>query len=623
MCYVGEDQGISYCTTPPARKVTRRPTFRASSVLLTTLMCLAGCGRDDAGATRSSPPVAGDRDAPTEEIFTDRARDAGLDFTQFNGRTGEYYLPEITGSGAALFDYDNDGDLDAYLVQGTFIDDGRASRDAVFPPSEPLPLRDRLFRNDLVTADGSRSLVRFTDVTEESGIRATGYGMGVATADYDNDGWVDLYVTNLRTNQLFRNNGDGPFSDVTAEAGVDDHRWSIAAVFFDYDRDGWLDLYCGNYVDFNLGTHQVCPTPLGGSEHCGPSSFRPEPDTLFRNRGDGTFEEITARAGLDREFGNGMGAIDADFNGDRWPDLYVANDGVANQMWINQRDGTFANEALLGGVAVNEDGDPEASMGVAAGDLDGDGDVDLFMTHLAGETNTVYRNDGEGFFEDASIETGLAAPSLAGTGFGTAWLDYDLDGHLDVLIANGAVTTLADQWRDGSPYPLGQANQLFRNDGRGGFVEVSAGATFRLLEVGRGVAIGDVDNDRDPNALLVNNSGPARLLINNVGQNQRWISFRALSATTGLDALGARVGLVRRVVMSLEASAADTLVVRVQWPGGDVEEFTEIAAARYNALEEGTGTRRCHDEAHRPDGSLRGRPRAAWLQPGATAPNGG
>ena len=590
------------------------PCPQPACILFATLMCLAGCGANGGGPADPRARHVSDRGAPTDEIFTDRAREVGLDFTQFNGMTGEYYLPEINGSGAALFDYDNDGDLDVYVVQGTFVDVGRSPADAVFPPSGRLPLGDRLFRNDLVSGDDSGPRLRFTDVTEESQIRATGYGMGVATGDYDNDGWVDLYVTNLRANQLLRNNGDGTFGDVTVEAGVDDRRWSIAAVFVDYDRDGWLDLYCGNYVDFNLGTHQVCPTALGGSEHCGPSSFRPEPDSLFRNRGDGSFEDVTVRAGLASEFGSGMGAIDADFNGDHWPDLYVANDGMANQMWINQRDGTFANEALLGGVAVNEDGVPEASMGVDVGDLDGDGDVDLFMTHLAGETNTVYRNDGDGFFEDASIETGLAAPSLAGTGFGTAWLDYDLDGHLDVLIANGAVTTLADQWHGESRYPLGQANQLFRNDGRGGFADVSdrAGATFGLLEVGRGVAIGDVDNDGDPDALLVNNSGPARLLVNNVGQDRNWIGFRALGATAGHDALGARVGLVRadggvtwrrvttagsyasasdpRVVMSLEHRESSALLARVEWPGGTVEEFSGVAAARYNALEQGTGT---------------------------------
>ncbi len=348
----------------------------------------------------------------------------GPAFTHFNGMSGELYFPEMMGSGAALFDYDGDGDLDAYLVQGVMLGPGKSLADAVFPPPAGEALVDRLFRND-TGAEGADAAPRFVDVTASSGLAADGYGMGVAAGDYDGDGQVDLYVTNFGANQLWRNTGDGRFEDVTASAGVGDERWSVSAAWVDYDRDGDLDLYVGNYVRYTFDNAKPCRSSTSARDYCSPLVYKPDVDTLYRNEGDGRFTDVSAAAGVRKKFGGALGVVVGDFDADGWPDIYVANDGVANQLWMNQGDGTFRDEAMLAGVGVNMDGSPEASMGVDAADFDGDGDEDLFMTHLARETNTLYINDGEGWFEDRTLAMGLANPSFQYTGFGTAWFDYD------------------------------------------------------------------------------------------------------------------------------------------------------------------------------------------------------
>lgn len=555
---------------------------------------------------------------PAEEVFVDRASEVGIDFVHFNGMSGELYFAEMMGQGAALFDYDGDGDLDAYLVQGTMLGEGKTIADATFPPRHPVPLSDRLYRNDLeVRPDGSRKLA-FTDVTEESGIArlATGYGMGVAVGDYDNDGRLDLYLTNLGPNQLLRNEGNGRFTDATAKSGTGDPLWGVPAVFLDYDRDGWLDLFVGNYVDFRIATHKPCSSPAGVHDYCSPSAFNPEPDRLFRNRGDGTFEDVTRRVGLHTEFGAALGATAADFDGDGWIDLYVANDGMPNQLWLNRAgeggSRRFENGALLGGCAVNEEGQPEASMGVVTGDFDGDGSEDLFMTHLARETNTLYLNDGTGMFEDRSQESGLGAPSWQNTGFGIALLDYDADGWQDLFVANGAVIVIPEQVRAGEAYPLHQKNQLYRGLGKGRFEEVSerSGKVFALSEVSRGVAVGDVDEDGDPDVLMANSAGPARLLVNQVGQDEPWLGLRLVGGDPPRDMLGARVALHRKGARTLwrnartdgsyassgdpralfglgDSSAVEKAVV--YWPSGRVEEFGDLELGRYTTLREGTG----------------------------------
>ncbi|MCP4246028.1 MAG: VCBS repeat-containing protein, partial [bacterium] len=340
----------------------------------------------------------------------------------------------------------------------------------------PIPLTDRLYRNDLrITADGGRTL-RFTDVTAESGLEARGYGMGVATGDFDNDGWVDLYVTNLGSNQLWRNLGNGKFADVTGTSATDDQRWTVPAVFVDYDLDGWLDLFVGNYIAFSPDIPKICRGVTGAPDYCGPSAYPPHPDRLFRNRGDGTFEDVTYRVGIRQGFGGALGVVTADLNGDGWPDIYVANDQLPNQMWLSRGDGTFSDEAFIGGSAVNSEGRPAASMGVDAGDFDGDGDFDPFMTHLTGETNTIYLNDGRGMFDDNTVYAGLGVPSRMATAFGTGWFDFDNDGWLDLFTANGAVKAIESLARENDPYPHHQPNQLYRNLGRRRCEEVTARA---------------------------------------------------------------------------------------------------------------------------------------------------
>ncbi|OFW29412.1 MAG: hypothetical protein A3H97_17190 [Acidobacteria bacterium RIFCSPLOWO2_02_FULL_65_29] len=571
--------------------------------------------------------------------------------------SGELYISEIMGAGGALFDFDNDGDLDIYLVQGQTLGPGRILDDALVAPQASLPLTDRLYRNDLVVhADGTRTL-RFTDVTKGSGLVGRSYGMGVAAGDFDNDGRVDLYRTALGPNQLFRNNGDGTFTDVSDRTRTSDPRWSVSASFVDIDRDGWLDLYVGNYLDHSVDERIRCYTRTGKRDYCGPRSYTPVPDRLYRNRRDGTFVDATAEAQVAREYGPALGVVAADFNADGWPDIYVANDGEPNLLWINQQNGRFRNTALLAGAALNGLGSAEGSMGVDAGDFDNDGDEDLFMTNLVGETNTLYVNDGSGLFEDRTARVGLGVPSLPYTGFGTAWFDFDNDGWLDLLVANGAVRILETLSRATDPFPLHERNQLFRNLGTGPFagsparpstlrqaqgrpepgrgttssgrpepaegrqprwgafedVTARAGAVFELSEVSRGAAFGDVDNDGDVDVLVTNNNGPARLLINHVGQRNRWVGLRLVGGPERRDMLGARVGVFRnegpplwrraradgsyasandpRVLVGL-GSATTVPRIRVVWPSGRAEDWTDVAVGRWITLTEGSGVGR-------------------------------
>ena len=313
---------------------------------------------------QSAPSQAPSKDthSSTSPILEDVTEESGIDFVHFNGMTGEFFLPEITGSGGGFIDYDNDGDLDLYLVQGAILGQGKKLADAIFPwRGTGLP-RDRLYRNDLVIGTDGRQLLRFTDVTSQSRIAATGYGMGVATGDFNNDTWTDLYVTNLGSNQMMRNNGDGTFTDVTDETATDDSRWSTSAVFLDYDRDGWLDLFVTNYVDFALGKKRDCYASSSAPDYCGPDAYDPSADRLFHNKGNGTFEDVSLSSGIRGALGAGLGVIAADFNSDGWTDIYVANDGDPNQLWINQKSSTFRDEALLAGVALNRMGQAEAGM---------------------------------------------------------------------------------------------------------------------------------------------------------------------------------------------------------------------------------------------------------------------
>ena len=541
-------------------------------------------------------------------LFVDRSAESGLDFVHDNGATGELLLPEVTGAGGALFDFDNDGDLDLLAVQGTALKPGSSRASSGRTPSAVRG--SRLFRNDLGTG-GDRRL-RFTDVTDRSGIAASGYGMGAATGDFDNDGWTDLYVTNLGSNQLLRNNGDGTFTDVTARSGADDARWSTSATFFDYDRDGWLDLYVANYVNFTVDMKRECFSSGSARDYCNPVVYDPVLDRLFHNNRDGTFTDVSARAGIGRVRARGLGVIAADVNEDGWTDLYVANDGDPNLLWINEGgSGAFKEEALLSGVAVNRMGRAQGSMGVDIGDVDADGDEDLFVTNLDNEGNTFYRNVGKGLFEDRTIEAGLL--KLGFTGFGTRLLDYDNDGWLDLVVVNGAVRHLDQQVRAGDPYPLKQRSQIFHNEGGRRFSDVtsSSGAAFETLHVSRGASTGDLDNDGDVDLVVFNNNGPARVLVNDVGQRRRWLGVRVIDSR-GRDALQARVEIVRAAGSVLRrrvqtdgsyCAASDPRVqfglgadgspqtVRVHWPGAGVEEFRGLAVDRYWRLEPGKAPR--------------------------------
>ncbi|HEX8139611.1 MAG TPA: CRTAC1 family protein [Pyrinomonadaceae bacterium] len=562
----------------------------------------AADGQSNAGRARSQ----------SSPIFDEVAEKTGLRFRHYNGMTGKLFLPEVMGAGGALLDFDGDGDLDVFLVQGSVLEPGDQPQRTLFPWRGPTEPRARLFRNDLITGkDGNVARLQFTDVTERSGIRANGYGMGAIVGDINNDGWPDIYVCNMGPNYLYLNNGDATFTDVTARAGADDRRWSTSAAMFDYDRDGWLDMMVVNYANFSVAASPACYAETTARDYCGPRSFRPAGNRLLHNKGDGTFEDVTERAGVGAEFGHGLGVVTADFDGDGWTDIYVANDGDPNQLWINQRNGTFKNEALMAGAAVNRDGQAEAGMGVDAGDFNGDGTEDIFITHLMEETNTLFVNLGGGAFEDRTREAGLGLPGSRLTGFGTLFFDYDNDSRLDLLVVNGAVRHLQELLRKGDPYPLGQPNQLFHNEGEGRFQEVSdqAGEAFRLLEVGRGAACGDLDNDGDTDVLVTNNNGPARLFLNRLGNRNHWLGLRLTGKRLGRDMLGASVWVVvtqkqtllrrartdgsylssqdPRVLVGL-GSAERVEAVRVRWPNGTVEEWKAPPIDRYLTLKEGT-----------------------------------
>lgn len=523
----------------------------------------------------------------------------GLDFVHTNGMSGRFQMVEVIAPGVALFDYDSDGDLDVYLVQGQSLSS------VAGPGSTARAAGDRLYRNDL-----EKGALRFTDVTTSSGIVSRGYGMGVAAGDFDNDGRTDLYLTKFDApNQLLRNNGDGTFTDVSRASGTDQRSWSVSASFVDVNRDGWLDLYVANYLRYNAADEAPCFSPSGARDYCTPDAFPPLPDRLYLNRRDGTFADLSVASGIAREFGPGLGVSTADFDRDGWPDIYVANDGQENQLWRNRGNGTFENVALLAGVALPQTGRAEASMGVDAGDVDDDGDEDLIVTVLTGEGSNLFINDGSGVFDDRSVASGLGPATIPFTGFGTAWLDVDRDGRLDVVAVNGTVQVIEPLRQAGDPFPLHQRKLLFRNAGGGRFENVSdeAGEAFSLSEVGRGVAVGDIDNDGDPDVVVSNNNGPTRLLLNQT-EPRHWVGLR-LVGVGGRDMLGARVEIRTsggsrwrraradgsyasandpRVLVGL-GEAASPVTARVTWPGGSSETFAAVAVDRYTMLVEGRG----------------------------------
>jgi hypothetical protein len=546
----------------------------------------------------------GDPTAPAQPEmppwFADVSQDVGLAFTHDPGPPpgDRYFLPQIIGSGAALFDYDNDGRLDIYLVQNG----GPNSKS-----------RNRLFHQE---PDG-----HFKDVSEGSGLDVTGYGMGVAVGDVDNDGFPDVLLTEYGRIRLVHNNGNGTFTDVTKQAGLDDPQWATSACFLDYDRDGWLDLAVTSYVDYD--PTKVCAQGGGKPDYCHPRSFPGSVARLFHNRtrktGAVAFEDVTLAAGLAAAPGPGLGIVAADFDGDGWPDLLVADDAQPNRLWINGRDGTFHDEAAQRGLAYNGLGLPQGNMGIALGDVDGSGRFAVFITHLTEETNTLWKQEPRGQFLDRTAAAGLAASRWRGTGFGTVLGDFDNDGALDVAIVNGRVSrvkttpdaaTVAELGTVWAPYA--ERNQLFAGDGTGRFRDISPAQPgfCGRARVSRGLAVGDLNNDGGLDLLVTTVGGPARLYRNVAPHRGHWLLVRAVDPALKRDAYGAEVvveaggrhwhGWINPGSSYLCSNdprahfglgAADRVEgITVRWPDGSAERFPGRPADRVVLLKKGEGT---------------------------------
>lgn len=539
-------------------------------------------------------------------VFKDVSTSSGLLFHHFNGMTGNYYFPEMTGQGGGFIDIDNDGDLDIYLLQGAVLGPEESYADAIFAPKN-IPPQDRLYRNDSYRDTNGNPVIKFTEVTKESNIRGFGYGMGLAVGDFNNDGFQDLYITNYGPNKMLFNNGDGSFSDATKTSGTGDDMWGTSSAAFDFDHDGWLDLYVVNYVHFDVSVNKKCYAGNSKRDYCGPSAFISQQDRLFRNLGNGTFKDVTSQVLTGYSPGSGLGVVSLDVNNDGWLDIYVANDGQPNQLWVNQEGKRFVEDGLFSGAAVNQNGQAEASMGLAAGDFDNDGDEDLFMTHIMGETNTLYVNDGSGLFEDKTIAVGLAAISFPYTAFGVNWIDFNNDSWLDLFISNGAVLEIDKLVLAGDTYPLHQPNQLLFNTAGKNFIDIShkLGENSILSEVSRGAATGDVDNDGDLDLLITNNNGRARLLLNMIGSKKKWIGLRLVDEKSGRDLLGTKVTLYRkgrkplvrrsrtegsycssndpRILLGL-GDTEEIEHIDIHWPDGTLEKLPSPKSGRYSTI---------------------------------------
>ncbi len=552
-----------------------------------------------AAATSSGP-------ATTAQWFTDISDEAGLDFRHEAVADDLLRLPAVMGGGAALLDYDNDGDLDIYLSNGGHVlpEAGDAKQG-----------RNRLYRRE---QDG-----RYTDVTSESGLGDPDYGMGIAAGDIDNDGWVDLFVTNYGPDRLYRNQGDGSFADITTAAGASVDGWSASAAFCDFDRDGFLDLYVTRYVDFQPA--QRCTAKSGAAEFCGPKSFRPVHDVVLRNEGAGddgevSFTDVSEAAGISRTFAAGLGLVCLDANDDGWQDVYIANDAYPNQLWINQgntaADGfSFRDDSLITGVAYNLHGQAQAGMGILADDFDGNGTFDLFMTHLMNEANTLYSSlGGAAGFQDLSGASGLGPSSMRFTGFGVVAFDAELDGDLDLFVANGKVNVAKAV--PGAIYPppwdsLPEPNLFYLNDGSGHFtlLEEPVRALVAGREISRGIASGDIDGDGDVDLLISNLLDRARLYRNDTPRQGHWLAVRALDPRLKRDALGARVTLLigERPLVRYVGAASGYLSsqspvlhfgtgearvidhIEVHWPDGFEEVFPGTQADHAITLLRGSG----------------------------------
>lgn len=492
-----------------------------------------------------------------------------------------------------LFDYDKDGWLDIYFVNSLTVDTA----------SRPETAQSQLYRNN---GDGT-----FTDVTEKSGMGHPGWGMGGCVGDYNADGWLDVYVTCLGKNKLYRNNGDGTFTEVAEEKGVDDGRWSAGCAFSDFDRDGDLDLFVSNYVDFTLqdlpefGKGSFCQY-RGVPVQCGPRGLPGAGDALYRNDGNGKFQDVARQAGVhDPEGYYGLGVVWSDFNGDGFPDLFVANDSRPNFLYQNHGDGTFSEIGFLSGVAVGEDGSEQGSMGVTLGDFDGDGDLDLFVTNFSDEYNTLYRQDGPFLFTDISFISRTAESSFRYVGWGTGFVDFDNDGRPDLLAVNGHVYPQVDQADLGTSYA--QRKLMYHNRGGGTLAEIAEKSGDPLLEkrASRGAAFGDLDNDGDVDVVVNDLDGPPMILRNDGGNRNNWIRIRLAGDQSNPFAIGARVTVTSSELKQIgevysggsylshndlrlhfglgKRSGVDR--VEVLWPDGTVTRVDDVAVNRELLIE--------------------------------------
>lgn len=563
-------------------------------------LLLAGTGCRKAAEAIPTPVTATAPIAHSGPTWLEDATEAiGLKFVHDVGPVGSYFMPESLGSGVAIFDFDGDGRMDVFLLQNA----GTNST-----------AKHQLFHQK---SDG-----RFSDVSSGSGLDLLGRGMGVAVGDADNDGQPDVFITEYDRVRLFHNRGGGKFSEITREARLDNPHWGMASAFLDYDRDGWLDLIVVNYVDYSPS--MKCPDAQGRPGYCGPSGFSGTIPRLFHNlgaRGGGIrFEDVTLNAGLGKLAGPGLGVVCADANGDRWPDLLIANDGHVNWLLINQRNGTFTEEAATRGIAYNEMGAVQANMGIALGDADGDGLFDILVTHLSTETHALWKQGPRGYFQDRTSASRVAASAWRGTGFGTVFSDLDNDSAPDLLVVNGGIKRLSID-----PAPHGKANsdpfwngyeqrsQIFANDGGGAFTDVSAGNLVfsGAAAVARGLAVGDLDNDGGPDLVVTRIAAPARV-YRNIAPRGHWLTVRVVEPTLGgRDAYGAEVtinaGGRRRTVWVNPSqsylcsndprahfglgSTTHVKDINVVWPDGSEEQFPGVAADQIITLRKGSGQR--------------------------------
>ena len=541
-------------------------------------------------------PQSPDGDPPTIH-FTEVAGKSGVTLTNVCGnKDRKDYIVEINGNGAAFFDYDNDQDMDLLLVNGSTLDN-------LSQGGDPMAA---LYSND---GQGG-----FKDVTARSKLGKKGWGMGACVADFDNDGHRDAYLTAYGPDILYKNNGDGTFADFTKKAGLGNRGWATNCAFGDYDRDGDVDLYVANYIRFDLetvpkrGSNELCQY-MGRDVLCGPRGLEAEPDVLYRNNGDGTFSDVTKETGVAQPALYGFGVVFTDFNNDDWPDIYVANDSKPSFLFVNQKDGTFSEEGLFAGVALNAAGTEQASMGVAIGDYNRDGSFDLFVTNFSQDSNVLYQNDGSAFFTDVTFPAGLGASSRAYLGWGTSFVDLDNDGLPDLFVANGHVYPEIDGFGIDSKYR--EPKQVYRNLGDGRFQELTNDMAGPLLDAksSRGAAFADYDNDGDTDVLVVNMNEPPTLLRNDTASGNHWITLRLIGTKSNRDAIGARVtaksgSVIQTAEVRSGASylshndmrvhfglgAADKVdQLEVRWPSGRVETFAELKPDDFHTLQEGEG----------------------------------